>query len=238
MNNINQVASKTEGLAESGQSSLVAMASTMDGLTESTGSICERLREIDERASGIGMAVTTISKVADRTNMLSLSASIEAEKAGEFGTGFMVVAREVRRLADQTAAATLDIAQIVQELQRAVGAGVAEMNEFTGQVERGAADVRQVSEQLQEIAGRVQILTARFGAVADGMESQSAGATQIRDALVGLSEGVQQTNQSLQDLLRSSDHLKESIGDLRTELGRFRVDGSGEDVPGDPGGVA
>jgi methyl-accepting chemotaxis protein len=228
MKDINQVAGKTEGLAASGRSSLVSMASTMDGLNESTGAIGARLREIDERASDIGMAVTTISKVADRTNMLSLSASIEAEKAGEFGTGFTVVAREVRRLADQTAVATLDIAQIVQELQRAVSTGVTEMDEFTGEVERGAGEVRQVSEQLQEIAGRVQMLTTRFGAVATGMQSQSDGATQIRDALVGLSDGVQQTNQSLRDLRRTSDQLQEAVGELRTEVGRFQVDGVAE----------
>ncbi|NJL67659.1 MAG: hypothetical protein HC894_14525 [Microcoleus sp. SM1_3_4] len=74
---------------------------------------------------------STISKVADRTNLLSLNAPIEAEKAGEYGLGFAVVAREIRRLADQTAVATLDIEGMVRDMQSSVAAGVMEMDKFT-----------------------------------------------------------------------------------------------------------
>ena len=72
-------------------------------------SVWAQLAVINERAANITSVVTTITKVADQTNLLSLNAAIEAERAGEYGQGFAVVAREIRRLADQTAVATLDI---------------------------------------------------------------------------------------------------------------------------------
>ena len=100
-------ADNTATTADSGRSALVDMESTMQQLSEATGSICSRLGMIREKAGAINTVVETITKVADQTNLLSINAAIEAEKAGEAGRGFLVVAREIRRLADQTAVATL-----------------------------------------------------------------------------------------------------------------------------------
>ena len=75
----------------------------MDQVLDASAAINSRLGILSEKATNIGMVVTTITKVADQTNLLSLNAAIEAEKAGDYGRGFGVVATEIRRLADQTA---------------------------------------------------------------------------------------------------------------------------------------
>ena len=95
--------------AGAGRERLDAMASTMARLDASTAEIGDRLQVISEKASAINTVVETITKVAEQTNLLSVNAAIEAEKAGDAGLGFLVVAREIRRLADQTASATTDI---------------------------------------------------------------------------------------------------------------------------------
>ena len=95
----------------------------MGQVVDASAAINSRLATLSEKATNIGMVVTTITKVADQTNLLSLNAAIEAEKAGDYGRGFGVVATEIRRLADQTAVATSDIEQIVKEMQSAVAAG-------------------------------------------------------------------------------------------------------------------
>ena len=83
--------------------------------------------------------------MADQTNLLSINAAIEAEKAGEYGLGFLVVAREIRRLADQTAVATLDIERMVKEMQSSVAAGVMEMDKFSDQVRHGVQEVGNIN---------------------------------------------------------------------------------------------
>ena len=104
----------------------------------------------------INLVVTTITKVADQTNLLSINAAIEAEKAGEYGLGFLVVAREIRRLADQTAVATLDIERMVKEMQYSVSAGVMEMDKFSEQVRQVVSEVGTIGGQLGQIITSVQ----------------------------------------------------------------------------------
>ena len=98
-----------------------------------------------QRTASINLAVTTIAKVADQTNLLSINAAIEAEKAGEYGKGFLVVAREIRRLADQTAVASLDIERMVKEMHSSVSAGVMEMDKFAEQVRSSSWLVTDIS---------------------------------------------------------------------------------------------
>src|SRR4051812_18405310 len=78
------------------------------------------IREMGKRSDEIGTIVSTITILAERTNMLSLNASIEAARAGDAGRGFAVVAEEIRNLADRSAQATSDIAAIVRALQEVV----------------------------------------------------------------------------------------------------------------------
>jgi len=130
MEEVARMSQKTADSASNSQSGLLQMQTAMNHLIQSTTAIASKLGVMNEKANNINSVVTTITKVADRTNLLSLNAAIEAEKAGEYGAGFAVVAREIRRLADQTAVATLEIEQMVKEMQNSVSSGVMEMDKF------------------------------------------------------------------------------------------------------------
>lgn len=223
MNDVSQVASDTAILADSGRVGLTSMEATMQELVKATAVISSKLAVINERASNISKIITTITKVSDKTNLLSLNASIEAEKAGELGRGFSVVAREIRRLADQTAIATLDIEQMVKEMQRAVSEGVMGMDKFSQEVRSGMHEISKVSSQLEKIIQQVQALTPRFAAVNDGMQSQSLAAQQISEAIVQLSEAARQTSESVVEFHHVTEQLNEAAGSLRKEVSRFKV---------------
>ncbi|MET0262899.1 MAG: CHASE3 domain-containing protein [Rariglobus sp.] len=222
---VNRVAEETAHLAGDGQSGLGRMEGTMRNIMEASGTISGKLAVLNEKATNINAVVTTITKVADQTNLLSLNAAIEAEKAGEYGLGFAVVATEIRRLADQTAVATYDIEQMVKEMQSAVSAGVMGMDKFSEEVRRGVDEVRQVGAQLTQIIQQVQALTPRFEMVNEGMQSQSTGAQQITEALSQLSESAQQTAESLRSSSVAIEHLNEAARDLQTGVARFKLRG-------------
>jgi methyl-accepting chemotaxis protein WspA len=198
----------------------------MRQVMEAGGAVNAKLGVLNETASNINQVVTTITKVADQTNLLSLNAAIEAEKAGEHGRGFAVVATEIRRLADQTAIASYDIEQLVKEMQSAVSAGVMGMDKFSEEVRRGVLEVGQVSEQLAQIIGQVQALTPQFETVNEGMQSQSTGAQQISEALTQLTESAQQTVDSLHQSSIVMDQLNSTANDLRTSTSRFKLNGA------------
>jgi methyl-accepting chemotaxis protein WspA len=223
MNEVSVVAEQTAHLAGSGQAGLSRMEDTMRQVTQAATSISGKLSVLNEKAGNINQVVTTITKVADQTNLLSLNAAIEAEKAGEAGRGFAVVATEIRRLADQTAVATYDIEQTVKEIQSAVAASVMSMDNFSEQVRRGMQDVQQAGEQMTQIIHQVQTLAPRFVAVGEGMEAQATGAQQISDALTQLTESSQQTVQSLQHSNEAIGGLTEVAETLRGAVSRFRL---------------
>jgi methyl-accepting chemotaxis protein WspA len=189
MEQVAELAHSTANAASQGQNDLVQMEKTMRQLLDATTSIASKLGIMSEKAHNINSVVLTITKVADQTNLLSLNAAIEAEKAGEYGAGFAVVAREIRRLADQTAVATLEIEQMVKEMQSAVSTGVMEMDKFNKEVTSTVTDVGGISRQIAQVIEQVQSITPRFELVSKRMEEQSHSARHIREAMEQLSEG-------------------------------------------------
>ncbi len=223
MDEVRDVAEHTAASAADGQQALAVMETAMHQMRSATDAIGAKLAVLNEKAGNIGTVVTTINKVADQTNLLSLNAAIEAEKAGDYGRGFAVVASEIRRLADQTGAATWDIEQMVKEMQSAVSAGVMGMDKFSDQVGRGVAEVAQVSSRLAQIIEQVHTLTPRFETVTEGMHAQSEAAVQISESMSQLNETTQQTAESLRQSHDSVEQLKTAAYDLQAGVARFKV---------------
>ena len=195
----------------------------MQNIVDAAGSIAQKFEVLNVKALNINSVVTTITKVADQTNLLSLNAAIEAEKAGEYGLGFAVVATEIRRLADQTAVATLDIEQMVKEMQSAVSSGVLSMEKFSDQVRRSVSDVNQVAGQLAGIIEEAQNFAPRFENVQQGMHFQSQGASQIKKAMVQLSESAHQAVVSIKQSNSAIDALNDAAHTLQDGVSKFRV---------------
>ncbi|QDU63273.1 Methyl-accepting chemotaxis protein PctC [Planctomycetes bacterium Pan216] len=220
---VTDAANGTAGLADEGRVGIERMGTAMGQLVEATRSVSSKLGVIRDKAERIDVVVTTISKVSEQTNMLSVNAAIEAEKAGVHGTGFLVVSREIRRMADQTAVATLDIERMVQEMRAAVSAGVMEMDKFTVTVREGVDEIERISHQLEQIISQVHDVSGRIESVNEGMSAQSRGATDIRDAMHQLTDGAKQSAASLAEVQKAGRHVQAAVESLRGTVARFKV---------------
>ncbi|MYM84671.1 HAMP domain-containing protein [Duganella sp. FT50W] len=223
MEEATSVADYTTHATADAQDNLKGMDGTMRNMVAATDSINAKLAALSEKASNINSVLITITKVADQTNILSLNAAIEAEKAGEAGRGFSVLATEIRRLADQTSVSTWDIEQMLKEMQSAVSASVMGMDKFSEEIRRSVGEVRQVTDQLSGVMDQVRQLAPQFELVLQGMQSQAVGATQINQTMMQLNEATQQTVESLKSTSEAVHQLQYAAGGLQTSAASFLI---------------
>jgi len=223
MNMLKASAATTSTSASNGHQSLVSMQQTMSQMQFATNDISEKLSNLSEKADNINTVVTTINRIADQTNLLSLNAAIEAEKAGEYGRGFSVVATEVRRLADQTAVATWDIEQMVKEMLSAVSAGVMSMDKFSEKVDKGITEVDIVGQQFSHIIDQVQNLLPHFEALTLGTREQTQGAKKIKENITQLSEIQQKDSLTLMQSNQVIKQLKTTTDELQQFTSNFKI---------------
>jgi len=224
MESVTILARNTNQSAGEGQDNLLALELALRHMMEASEAIGDKFGMLNEKAGNISQVVTTITKVADQTNLLSLNAAIEAEKAGEYGRGFSVVASEIRRLANQSAGMTIEIEGIVKDMQSAVAEGVMGMDKFSDEIRSGVQTGENVSAQIQQIINQVLELTPCIEGANEGLRNQMVGAQEISTAIEQLQITTQQTqsmvlktNQVIVDLDHASTSLSDGISQFNIQ---------------------
>ncbi len=218
MGAVSQDAEGTAEITKLGSLALDQMQNRFREMVSASTLVVSKLATLSEKATGINSVVTAIARVAEQTNLLSLNAAIEAEKAGDFGRGFEVVAREIRRLADQTALATLDIENMVKGMQSAVSSGVMEMDKFREDVRQSEESVSEVVQVLTQITNRVGAMRDRYDQVNVGMKSQAQGARHISESIGQLTESAQEAATQVLEFSLVVQHLQEATKKLQGSL--------------------
>ncbi len=223
VHSVSIVADQTAMLTDSSRIGLSRMSQTMEGIHHAADGINAKLGILNEKAANISQVITTMAKVADQTNLLSLNAAIEAEKAGEYGRGFAVVATEIQRLADQTAVAAEDIEQMVREMQTAVTAGVMGMDKFADEVRRGVGDVQKVSAQLDRVLQHVQAITPQIESVNTTMHAQTDSARQISEAATRFGDFSRATTDAQKQAWVAVDDFESAARRMQERTARFKL---------------
>lgn len=209
--------------ATSGRTALVDLGKQMGRLNEGGRNVASRLEAIRDRAARIDSMVAAITKVANQTNLLAVNAAIEAEKAGASGHGFQVVAREIDRLATQTAASVLEIEETVIAVQQAVTEGVVEMSHFIDLVDDGCGTANGVASQMGLIIRQAEELRSEFEQVAHSVEGQSQGVERVHEAMARVAEGAERTKSAVDRSALATSALDDAARGLEADVRHFQL---------------
>ena len=215
--NVNMVATATEEMSatinEIAHNSTRAKEITNQAVDQSQKASV-RVNELGRAADEINKVTEAITEISEQTNLLALNATIEAARAGEAGKGFAVVANEIKDLAKQTAAATLDIKSKIQGIQEATGITVKEINEISKVI----ADVDLI---VATIATAVEEQTATTREIAENVSQASSGITEVNENVAQsstvageIAADIAEVNNSAKKMSRNSSTVKESAGEL------------------------
>lgn len=212
-------AERTGEVVGAGAHGLVRLGETMSALLDANRQIVARLSLINDKAGEIDAMADVIRKVAEQTDLLSLNAAIEAEKAGALSSGFGVVARQIRRLADHSDAAVVDIGAVLRDVRAAIDAGVMELDQFSGRLAESAAEAGRIQRELGAMIREVQALLPRLEALDAAFRGQDEGVQRIREDVQALSARVQATADTLARAQRNRAAVEEAGARLRDLVG-------------------
>ncbi|ANQ83631.1 methyl-accepting chemotaxis protein [Azoarcus olearius] len=214
--------SSAAALAEGGEAKVTHATEEMQRIAGSVAEAAQKIRTLESRAGEISSIANVIKEIAAQTNLLALNAAIEAARAGEQGRGFAVVADEVRGLAERTAAATVQIEQMIGAIQSETATAVAAMDHTLPQVARGVDLAQEAAQSLREIRGGAGMTLSRIRDVALATREQSTASNAIAQQVESIAQMVEETSASMQQTASSARELERIAEALHAMVGRFR----------------
>jgi len=197
----------------------------MNRISGSNQKIAERVTKLGESSQQVGKIASVIDDIADQTNLLALNAAIEAARAGEQGRGFAVVADEVRKLAERTAAATREIAQILDVVLAESRNTAQAMNQGKQDVEAGVAGSRQAGEALERIIGMATKVGDMVTQIATAATEQSSATDEIQNSAQRIAEMATDSSDAANKSASACEQLSSLALRLQEIVGFFRVSG-------------
>jgi methyl-accepting chemotaxis protein len=216
------MAESAQRAADMGKAGRVAVdqsAAGMKQVREQVESIGRSILSLAEQAQAIGEITSAVNDIAEQTNLLALNAAVEAARAGDAGRGFAVVAGEIKSLAEQSKRSTVQVRQILGEIQRATSTAVMTTEQGTKQAVTATRQVGEAGDTIRALADAVQEAAQSSAQIVASAGQQALGMEQIRHAVTSIHQATQQnltasrqSEQAAQDLTRLGERLLGLVG--------------------------
>ena len=209
-------------LSEEGYGRVETATHEIREIASTVSDASSRIRKLEERANQISSIAGVIKAIAGQTNLLALNAAIEAARAGEQGRGFAVVADEVRKLAERTSSATIEIEQMIAGIQSDTVQVVGVMDAALPLVAAGVSATESAGESLRLLKDGAQSTLIRVREVADSTREQSIASNSIAQKVEEIATMVDETTAAMQSTAETAADLERIAGELTVLVSRFR----------------
>lgn len=231
-NSIDQVA-EAAGLSEKmsegaraeslqGQKIVNETLAEISQISQSVSAASQQIAVLSQRSDEISGIVNVIKEIADQTNLLALNAAIEAARAGEQGRGFAVVADEVRKLAERTGGATMEITKLISSIQQETGSAVEKMNFSQKYAKRGLQLAAEAGKALETISAGASNSAIQAKETAQATMEQSVTVQGIAVAVEKIAQLADRNTRSMASTTKVTHKLEQLADSLKTSASRFR----------------
>jgi methyl-accepting chemotaxis protein len=221
--NVSENAQQAALVAEQGNAAVIE---TMDGINhikELMETVAESVVRLSEQTQAIGEIITVVNDLAQQSNLLAVNAAIEASKAGDQGKGFVVVAQEIKSLADQSKQATEQVRSILGDIQKATGKSVLATEQVSKAVENGVTQAAESGESIRKLAESIGASAQAAAQIAASSQQQLAGMEQVAMAMESIKLAAQQNASGTKQAEQAAHTLNELGQKLKEMVGRYKV---------------
>ena len=218
-----EVARTASTTAETGGAAMEQTVESISQLRSTVAETAKKVKRLGESSQQISKVISLINQIALQTNLLAINASIEAARAGEEGRGFAVVAEEVGELAAQSAAATKEIEQIVENIQLETSEVVEAMELGTAQVVEGTRLVEQTKQslgQIVEVSRQIDQLVQSISGATVSQVQTSESVTKLMEEIAQISQRTSDSSRAVSGSLQGTVEIAQQ---LQSSVGAFKV---------------
>jgi methyl-accepting chemotaxis protein len=219
----NQLVTSTGALSGQSASTVKEVANEVGKSAREVSDLSSLLDRLNQRAQDISGIIRVIKEIADQTNLLALNAAIEAARAGEQGRGFAVVADEVRKLAERTSSATIEITGMIDGIRGETGIAVNNMQTTITAVQSGVNLSEEAATKIGHIRENMDEVMAKISEIAHATSEQQNATTAMAQSAENITNQMQQSDSNLQQATRTVHDLNELAAYLTEQFGRFKL---------------
>ncbi|MUH00511.1 GAF domain-containing protein [Scytonema sp. UIC 10036] len=220
---VNVAVQRANQTVESGDRAMNLTVEAIQAIRETVAQTSKKIKRLSESSQKISKVVNLIGNFATQTNVLALNAAIEATRAGEYGKGFAVVADEVRSLSRQSAAATIEIEKLVQEIQAETGEVAVAMETGIQQVLEGTSLVKETRHNLNEIVAATAEISHLLQEITKATQTQIAQSVSVTTSMKDVAEISKKTFAESNEIAEGFQQLSKMAQELLMTASKFKV---------------